>query len=81
MTDPEDYAGMTEAQLDAELAKQEPVASLGRLWEPPAGMVERVARRAERRLENREAVAAVSDVLLLGWFTAKAVLGNEDEGD
>ena len=81
MIDPEDFAGMSEAELDAALAAQERIVSLGQLWEPPVGMVERVSHRAEKKLADREAIAAVSDVLMLGWFTAKAVLGNEDERD
>lgn len=79
MNEFEDFGGMTEAQLDVELAKQELGLPLSELWAPRDGMVERVTTRTARRVANREAFATLSDLLLLGWHTATAIVDDKDE--
>lgn len=71
--------GMTEADLDAALEAERAPAGLAEVWEPDEQMVTRVATRVEGRLADREALASFADLLGLGWFTLRAVLGDQNE--
>ncbi|MGI9605007.1 MAG: hypothetical protein ACR2P0_02590 [Acidimicrobiales bacterium] len=75
--------GVSEDQLDAaldELERSEP-AGLIELWRPPAGLEARIARRANERVTDRQAISAFADLFGLGWRTATAILDGRDDGD
>jgi len=73
-----DELGLTEAELDAALEADHPV-DLAAVWAPDDGMVGRVTNRVEQRIANREAAAALVDLIGLGWFTLKAMFDDDNE--
>lgn len=70
--------GMSEDDLDAALDAGPPLG-LGPLLEPDADFVARVARRAERRLADREAINALADLMAVPWLTLRTLLDGDSE--
>ena len=52
-------------------------AQLRELLDPAAGLSERTATDIDRSLRGRSSLTAALDLLGLGWWTAKALLGDD----
>lgn len=76
---------LDEQELDRELSDADEMLSsqLRALLDPAAGLKERTAQDIDRSLRGRSGLTAALDLLGLGWWTAKALLGDDradDEG-
>ena len=61
--------------LDEALAETEHAGShLEALWRVPAGLEDRVAQRVRQRLRNRDTAWLLTDLMGLGWKTARTVI-------
>lgn len=69
---------LDEQSLDRELSDADEVlsAQLRELLDPAAGLTERTAEDIDRSLRGRSGLTAALDLLGLGWWTAKALLGD-----
>lgn len=70
--------GLSEEELDELLESDAPILGLTALLEPDDEMLRRVTASVEQRLADRAALATVAELLGLGWFTLRAVLGDQN---
>jgi hypothetical protein len=74
---------LDELAIDRELSGADDLlsAQLRELLDPAAGLRERTAQDIDRSLRGRSSLTAALDLLGLGWWTAKALLGDDTADD
>ncbi len=74
---------LDELAIERELSGADELLSsqLRELLDPAAGLRERTAQDIDRSLRGRSSVTAALDLLGLGWWTAKALLGDDRAED
>ncbi len=75
--------GMTMAEVDAAIADLESdfAISLSELWAVPEDLSDRVSRKAWRKIQDRQGLAAFGDLFGLGWQTTRAVIDPVEDDD
>lgn len=78
-----DQEELDELAIERELSGADELlsAQLRELLDPEAGLRERTAQDIDRSLRGRSSVGAAMELLGLGWWTAKALLGDDRADD